>query len=79
MQLTFLFVRQYVGDSETDLMCLLDADVGVIMNSPSMVDKCKKLGLHVQDNGRISDEKRQNESPAQKATLSHVKDFTAFL
>lgn len=68
-----------MGDSETDLMCLLDADVGVIMNSPSMVEKCEKLGLHVQDNGKISEEEHQNGSPHQNATLSPVKDFTAFL
>jgi len=36
-------------------MCLLDADIGIIMNSPGMVDKCRGLQLEVQDNGRISE------------------------
>lgn len=60
-------------------MCLLEADVGIIMNSPGMVEKCKKLGLHVQDDGKISDERRNRDDPTQEVTLSHVKDFCAFL
>ena len=42
---------QYVGDSETDLLCLLEADVGVIMNSPGMVDKMRALEVQVIANG----------------------------
>jgi len=66
----------YVGDSETDLLCMLEADVGIIINSESMMAKCEKLGIEVTD-GLENIRKRtpQDDRP----TLRSVKDFTPFL
>lgn len=65
----------YVGDSETDLMCLLDADIGIIMNSPSMVDKCRKLGLTVRDAADIP----ESLNDTSKTILYHASSFRALL
>jgi hypothetical protein len=56
-------------------MCLLDADVGIIMNSASMVDKCKKLGLQIQDDESIP---KSLDEVSHKDKLYHVSDFHAF-
>lgn len=69
-------ILQYVGDSETDLMCLLDADVGIIMNSSSILDKCKKLGLQVQDNESLP---KSQDAVSCKDKLYHARDFHSFI
>ena len=68
----------YVGDSETDLLCLLEADVGVIMNSQGMVDKCEKMGLEVKTglDDLPARRERKGDSPP---NLRRVDDFRAFL
>ena len=68
----------YVGDSETDLLCLLEADVGVIMNSQSMVDKCEKMGLEVKP-GLYDLQARRERKEDSPPDLRYVDDFRAFL
>lgn len=56
-------------------MCLLEADIGIIMNSSSMVEKCQKLGLQVKEDGSIS----TNPETGPQKTLYHVRDFRTLL
>lgn len=76
--MNILVLQQYVGDSETDLMCLLDADVGVIMNSKGMIDKCEKLGLRVLKGSELIQKGDSVESIDSNSLLA-VEDFTPFL
>ena len=68
----------YVGDSETDLLCLLEADVGVIMHSQGMVDKCEKMGLEVKP-GLDDLQPRRKRTEDSPPNLRSVDDFRAFL
>ncbi|CAG8448542.1 6658_t:CDS:2 [Ambispora gerdemannii] len=41
-------ISVYVGDSETDLPCMLAADIGIIMgNNVSLAQSCKKYGIEI--------------------------------
>lgn len=41
-------ITVYVGDSNTDLPCLLFADVGIIIgDGGSLIDTCKRVGIEV--------------------------------
>ena len=43
------FIMVYVGDSSTDLPCLLHADIGIIMGSgSSLLEICKRVGINVE-------------------------------
>jgi cation transport ATPase len=45
------FITVYVGDSDTDLPCLLQADVGIIIgNGVSLIETCKRVGIRVKTN-----------------------------
>lgn len=75
--LTLAFPPQYVGDSETDLLCMLEADLGIIMNSEGMVAKCEKLGLQVK-HGLDNIIKRETQQDGARV-LRSVDDFGALM
>lgn len=64
---------QFIGDSETDLLCLLEADTGIIMNSQSTVEKSRKLGFQVVSN------LPENGDDKERKALRYVEDFRALL
>jgi 2-hydroxy-3-keto-5-methylthiopentenyl-1-phosphate phosphatase len=41
----------YIGDSSTDLLGILEADLGVIMAKRSLVDRLRGLGINVHEHG----------------------------
>src|SRR5277367_4768633 len=44
-----LIVTVYVGDSNTDLPCLLHADIGIIIGEgKSVIETCNRVGIKVQ-------------------------------
>ena len=49
-------VTIYVGDSNTDLPCLLFADIGIIIGEGrSLVETCKRVGVEIINNARLNE------------------------
>lgn len=47
-------VTVYIGDSNTDLPCLLYADIGIILGEgKSIIETCRRVGIPVDEGERI--------------------------
>jgi thiamine phosphate phosphatase / amino-HMP aminohydrolase len=43
-----LFTTVYVGDSDTDLPCLLHADIGIVMgDGATVIETCNRVGIQL--------------------------------
>jgi thiamine phosphate phosphatase / amino-HMP aminohydrolase len=68
------FITVYLGDSNTDLPCLLHADVGVIMgNNQDFLAICERVGIHVSRN--LSPEALKENNARKGTILYHCKDW----
>jgi hypothetical protein len=68
----------YFGDSNTDLPCLLYADIGIIMgNNSDFIVTCNRIGIHVSRN--LSPEARKEKNANEGVTLYHCKDWNEVL
>ena len=48
-------ITVYIGDSNTDLPCLLYADIGIIIgDGKSVIETCERVGVKVESGGLIS-------------------------
>ena len=59
------FTTVYVGDSDTDLPCLLHADVGIVMgNGASVIETCNRVGIELRSHPSLREmhprEKQRN-------------------
>lgn len=69
------FIMVYIGDSITDLPCLLHADIGIIMgNSPGLIETCKRIGINVESGQSLRkiDRERQKQGVI---SLYHFNDW----
>lgn len=47
-------ITVYIGDSNTDLPCLLHADIGIIVgDGKSVIETCERVGVKVESGGMI--------------------------
>jgi|SRR5271170_3837024 len=71
-------VTVYVGDSNTDLPCLLHADIGIIIGEgKSVIETCNRVGIKVH-----RDLSRRAIKPKEEKTeliLYHYDDWTAIV
>jgi thiamine phosphate phosphatase / amino-HMP aminohydrolase len=69
-----LVTTVYIGDSNTDLPCLLHAEVGIIMgNNEDFLATCQRVGIHVSRN--LLPEARKEKNTKEGITLYHCKDW----
>jgi len=68
-------VTVYVGDSNTDLPCLMFADIGIIIgNNSSLLETCKRVGIHVAKDVALS-EISEKKNPQIDVTLYQYPDW----
>ena len=71
-------VTVYVGDSNTDLPCLLHADIGIIIGEgKSVIETCNRVGIKVNRELSIGAIKPKEEMA--EPILYHYDDWTAIV
>jgi phosphoserine phosphatase len=74
------FFTVYVGDSNTDLPCLLFADVGIIIGKGgSLIEICKRAGLNVFAGAKLNEIVRSSKETRNDKRLYHFKDWNEIL
>ena len=72
------FRTVYIGDSNTDLPCLLHADIGVIMGkTATLIETCKRVGLKVMSHKSFHEIGRKESG--QDLTLYQFNDWNGLL
>ena len=67
-------VTVYIGDSDTDLPCLLHSDIGIIIgNGKSVRETCGRVGIKVESGPRLNEIRKRKEGDA--LTLYHFEDW----
>jgi hypothetical protein len=57
-------LTMYVGDSNTDLPCLLHADIGIIMgNNSSLAETCRRVGITIVRGSPLTPDSLQTRRP----------------
>ena len=71
-------VTVYVGDSNTDLPCLLHADIGIIIGEgKSVIETCNRVGIKV--NRELSMQAIKPREGKAEPILYHYDDWTAIV
>jgi thiamine phosphate phosphatase / amino-HMP aminohydrolase len=71
-------VTVYVGDSNTDLPCLLHADIGIIIGEgKSVIETCNRVGIKV--HRELSSQAIKPKKEKAEPILYHYDDWTAIL
>jgi phosphoserine phosphatase len=71
-------VTAYIGDSNTDLPCLLYADIGIIIgDGKSVIETCNRVGITVRQNLSSGGIKRKDETTG--LILYHYYDWNGIL
>lgn len=71
-------VTVYIGDSNTDLPCLLEADIGIIIgDGKSIIETCRRVGINVEDGEQIELKGVTKEKDEKKRKLYHFKGWDA--
>jgi hydroxymethylpyrimidine pyrophosphatase-like HAD family hydrolase len=69
------FIMVYIGDSITDLPCLLHANIGIIMgNSPGLIETCKRVGINVESGQSLRKIDRERQK-REVISLYHFNDW----
>ena len=69
----------YVGDSNTDLPCLLFADIGIVIGrAGSLVETCKTVGVEVVTGASLRDVVRSSKEKGRRR-LYNFKDWNEIL
>src|SRR5437762_13093294 len=69
------FITVYIGDSNTDLPCLLHADIGVVIgNGTNLIETCNRVGINVEYDGSLR-EISQKEPRKGVISLYHFYDW----
>ena len=69
------FISVYVGDSDTDLPCLLHADVGIVIGKgASLIETCNRVGIEFKSCQRFGEIDTEGDKPGIK-TLYHFDDW----
>ncbi|KAI8579349.1 hypothetical protein K450DRAFT_242851 [Umbelopsis ramanniana AG] len=62
----------YIGDSETDLPCLVNADIGIVFGTnTSLINTCKQIGIELKDAKQV----QSIENKQDRHTLYHTVDW----
>ncbi|CAO3693450.1 unnamed protein product [Umbelopsis ramanniana] len=62
----------YIGDSETDLPCLVNSDIGIVFGTnTSLINTCKQLGIELIDAKQVD----SIENKQDRHTLYHTVDW----
>ena len=69
----------YVGDSDTDLPCLLYAEIGIIMGEgSSLIETCNAVGIKVERNPSLREIGRRGDEK-EVLTLYHFQDWRGII
>src|SRR5436190_14702534 len=69
------YITVYVGDSNTDLPCLLYADIGIVIgNGTNLIETCNRVGINV-EHDRSLPEIGQKEPGKGVISLYHFDDW----
>jgi hypothetical protein len=70
----------YVGDSNTDLPCLLKAGIGIVIgDGESLIKTCGRVGVNVISNISLPDIIKSSPENRLTKTLYHYKDWQEIL
>jgi phosphoserine phosphatase len=73
-------VTVYIGDSNTDLPCLLYADIGIIIGEgKSVIDTCERVGINVESEEMISVEGVQKVKDERDLKLYHFGGWDSII
>ena len=74
-------VTVYVGDSNTDLPCLLHADVGIIIgDGASLLETCDRVGIKVNSGRSLRDIVREKQTTRKDGLMFyHFHDWRAII
>jgi phosphoserine phosphatase len=73
-------ITVYIGDSNTDLPCLLYADIGIIIgDGKSVIDTCERVGVIVESGGVISVEGVQKVKDDRDLKLYHFGGWDSII
>ena len=69
-------ITVYIGDSNTDLPCLLYADIGIIIgDGKSVIETCERVGVKVESGGLISIKGVQEMNDEKELKLYHFEGW----
>jgi thiamine phosphate phosphatase / amino-HMP aminohydrolase len=72
-------VTVYIGDSNTDLPCLLHADIGIVMgDSASLIETCKRVGIKL-NHGSLTREMEKRRDDLKDIALHQFRDWHAII
>jgi soluble P-type ATPase len=70
----------YVGDSNTDLPCLLHADIGILIgDGSSVLETCERVGITVESGGSMKDISRKARAEKKEPTLYHFENWHSII
>lgn len=69
-------ITVYIGDSNTDLPCLLYADIGIIIGEgKSIVETCRRVGIQVEKGNQIDLNGVRKTKDEKERKLYHVEGW----
>jgi phosphoserine phosphatase len=73
-------VTVYIGDSNTDLPCLLHADIGIIIgDGKSVIETCKRVGIKVESGGSLREVLTTRRTENKELILYHFHDWNSII
>jgi thiamine phosphate phosphatase / amino-HMP aminohydrolase len=70
----------YVGDSNTDLPCLLHADIGILIgDGRSVLETCERLGIWVESGRSMKDMSRKARADKKEQILYHFENWHSII
>src|SRR6202035_5020216 len=73
-------VTVYIGDSNTDLPCLLHADIGIIIgDGKSIIETCKRVGVNVESGVSLREVLTTARAENKELLLYHFHDWNSII
>jgi soluble P-type ATPase len=73
-------VTVYIGDSNTDLPCLLHADIGIIIgDGKSVIETCNRVGIKVESGGPLREVLVAARLKNKELILYHFHDWNSII